>query len=72
MAKMSELGKICSCKQISSPIHLKKFHDIGVENVTSLYWFVRVMFAEYHHSCGHNSKDNLKEYINKDSLIRFI
>ena len=30
------------------------------------------MFAEYYHSCEHNSKYNLKEYINKDSLTRFL
>ena len=51
-------------------IHLTKFRDIGMGNVTSLYCFARVMFAEYYHSCEHNSKDNLKEYINKDSLTR--
>ena len=55
-----------------SQIHLTKFHDIGEENVTSLYWFAQIMFAEYYHSCEHNSKYDLKEYINKDSLTRFL
>ena len=40
--------------------------------MTSLNWFARVMFAEYDHSCEHNSKDKLKEYINNDSLTRFL
>ena len=57
---------------ISSPNTFEKFNDIGVKNVTSLNWFARIRFAEYHHSCGHNSKDNLKEYINKDILTRFL
>ena len=52
-------------------IRFTKFHFIGVENVTSPNWFARVMFAEYYHLREHNSKDNLKEYINKDSLTMF-
>ena len=46
MAKMMNSVKFARVNGDLCGIRFTKFHDIGVENVTSLYWLVRVMFAE--------------------------
>ena len=42
MAKMSEFIKFACVNRNLCRIHFTKFQNIGVENVTSLYWFAGI------------------------------
>ena len=45
MAKVSELSSICVNRDVNRDlcqIHLTKFHDFSVQNVTCLYWLAGI------------------------------